>query len=198
MSASSSERWEMSASSWGMSRGSLSAKSFARSRPMPARIGHAPGTVNACIVFGVTNHTETDLRRRLPSVDQALQEPGVAALLERHGRAPVLRELRGLLEEARARATAGDGPGLEASLETLPAVLAARLLKAAAPSLIPVITATGVVVHTNLARAPLSPEAAARVAEIASSSSNLEFDLERGDLGDREGHAEGRLGDVLC
>ncbi|HWW93120.1 MAG TPA: L-seryl-tRNA(Sec) selenium transferase, partial [Vicinamibacteria bacterium] len=141
------------------------------------------------------NPTEADLRRRLPSVDQALQAPGVAALLERHGRGPVLRELRGLLEEARARATAGDGHGLEAVLQTLPSVLAARLLAAAAPSLIPVINATGVVVHTNLGRAPLSPEAAARVAEIASSSSNLEFDLEGGDRGDREVHAEGRLSD---
>jgi L-seryl-tRNA(Ser) seleniumtransferase len=164
---------------------------------MPARIGHAPGTVNACIVFQVPNPTETDLRRRLPSVDQALQAPGVAALLERHGRAGVLRELRGLLEEARARATAGDGPGLEASLRDLPGVLAARLLAAGAPSLVPVINATGVVVHTNLGRAPLSPEAAARVAEIASSYSNLEFDLDRGDRGDREVHAEGRLSDLL-
>jgi L-seryl-tRNA(Ser) seleniumtransferase len=101
------------------------------------------------------------------------------------------------LEEARARATAGDGPGLEASLRDLPGVLAARLLAAAAPSLVPVINATGVVVHTNLGRAPLSAEAAARVAEIASSCSNLEFDLDRGDRGDREVHAEGRLRDLL-
>ncbi len=60
-----------------------------------------------------------------------------------------------------------------------------------------VINATGVVVHTNLGRAPLSRHAAARVAEIAGSYSNLELDLARGERGDREVHAESRLRDLL-
>ena len=59
------------------------------------------------------------------------------------------------------------------------------------------INATGVVVHTNLGRAPLSRAAAARVAEIASSYSNLEYDLATGERGDREAHAESRLRDLL-
>jgi L-seryl-tRNA(Ser) seleniumtransferase len=63
--------------------------------------------------------------------------------------------------------------------------------------LVPVINATGVVVHTNLGRAPLSRHAAARVAEIAASYSNLELDLARGGRGDREVHAESRLRDLL-
>jgi L-seryl-tRNA(Ser) seleniumtransferase len=60
-----------------------------------------------------------------------------------------------------------------------------------------VINATGVVIHTNLGRAPLSREAAARVAEVAASYSNLEFDLVTGQRGDREAHAEWRLREIL-
>jgi L-seryl-tRNA(Ser) seleniumtransferase len=60
-----------------------------------------------------------------------------------------------------------------------------------------VVNATGVVVHTNLGRAPLSPLAARRVAEIASSYSNLELDLESGERGEREAHAEERLRALL-
>jgi L-seryl-tRNA(Ser) seleniumtransferase len=60
-----------------------------------------------------------------------------------------------------------------------------------------VINATGVVIHTNMGRAPLSAEAAARVAEIASCYTNLELDLETGARGDREVHAESRLRRIL-
>ena len=75
--------------------------------------------------------------------------------------------------------------------------MAARVEAAARPSLVPVVNATGVVVHTNLGRAPLSPAAAARVAAVASSYSNLEYDLERGARGNRESHAEARLRELL-
>ena len=59
------------------------------------------------------------------------------------------------------------------------------------------INATGVVIHTNLGRAPLPPEAAARVAEVAASYTNLELDLSTGQRGDREVHAESRLRRML-
>ena len=120
---------------------------------------------------------DTDLRRALPSVDQVLQQPHVQPLVELFGRAAVLRQLRRLLDEARERAATGDEAGLRAGLEGLIGRLAEGVQGAAAPSLIPVINATGVVVHTNLGRAPLSRAAAARVAAIASSYSNLELDL---------------------
>ena len=139
----------------------------------------------------------TDLRRRLPAIEQLLQEPAVHALEERFGRGPVLRHARGLMEEARARAAAGDEAALAAALLDMPADLARRLERAEAPSLVRVINATGVVLHTNLGRAPLSPEAAARVAEVASSYTNLELDLEAGERGDREVHAESRLRRIL-
>jgi L-seryl-tRNA(Ser) seleniumtransferase len=138
-----------------------------------------------------------DLRRRLPSVDEVLREPAVRELETRHGREPVLRQLRPLLEEARALAGRGDETSLGAALSALTDRLAARLAAAAAPSLVSVINATGVVIHTNLGRAPLSAAAAARVAAVASSYSNLEFDLAAGERGSRETHAEGRLRALL-
>jgi L-seryl-tRNA(Ser) seleniumtransferase len=140
--------------------------------------------------------TGVDPRRLLPSVDQALQRPEVQALVEAHGRPAVLRALRSALDELRRRA--GEAPSaLEEAVAGLPADVAARVETASRPSLRRVVNATGVVVHTNLGRAPLAPEAAARVAEIAGSYSNLEYDLEQGQRGDREAHAEGRLREVL-
>lgn len=134
-----------------------------------------------------------DPRRLLPSVEQVLQRPEVRALEARHGRALVVREVRALVEDARARAGAGDPGAVEAAAAELPARLAARLDKAKSASLVPVINATGVVVHTNLGRSRLPLEAAAQVARIATSYSNLEFDLAGGDRGQREVHAESRL-----
>jgi L-seryl-tRNA(Ser) seleniumtransferase len=138
-----------------------------------------------------------DLRRRLPPVDQVLLEDRVRPLLEEHGRALVLRELRRLLEEARAHAVAGREQELGEALSSLPADLEARLHLSRAPSLVRVVNATGVVVHTNLGRAPLSRAAAARVAEIAAGYSNLELDLGSGERGNREVHAEERLRALL-
>jgi len=134
-----------------------------------------------------------DLRRLLPSVEQVLQRTEVRALEARHGRAVVVRELRALVEDARTRAAAGDRAAVESAAADLPARLAARLDRARAASLVPVVNATGVVVHTNLGRSRLPPEAAEQVARIATSYSNLEFDLAAGDRGQREVHAETRL-----
>jgi len=141
--------------------------------------------------------SSADLRRRLPSVDQVLQDPRSSGLVERHGRGVVLRVLRRLLDTARDRAAAGDEAGLQEALDRLGGDLADRVERARRPSLVRVLNATGVVVHTNLGRAPLSPGAAAQVAEIASSYSNLEYDLAAGARGDREAHAEDRLRELL-
>jgi L-seryl-tRNA(Ser) seleniumtransferase len=135
---------------------------------------------------------ESDPRRRLPAVDRVLQDERARALVARHGRARTLRALREWLDEAR-----GGPEGSEPALDRLYDDLGARLAQAQAPSLRRVINATGVVVHTNLGRAPLPREAARRVAEVAASYSNLEFDLATGERGDREDHAEGRLRDLL-
>jgi L-seryl-tRNA(Ser) seleniumtransferase len=137
-----------------------------------------------------------DPRRRLPSVDHALLRPDVEALVRAHGRPAVLEALRATLDALRRRA-ASSPKGVDEAVAGLGAVVAAHVEAASRPSLRRVVNATGVVVHTNLGRAPLPPEAAARVAEVAASYSNLEYDLERGERGEREVHAEARLRRLL-
>jgi L-seryl-tRNA(Ser) seleniumtransferase len=138
-----------------------------------------------------------DLRRRLPPVDELLRDARLAPLQAAHGRPALRHVLRGLLDEARACAARGDAAALERELEGLPRRAAEVLARAAVPSLRRVLNATGVIVHTNLGRAPLPGEVAARVAEVAAGYSNLEYDLLRGDRGDREVHAESRLRALL-
>ncbi len=133
----------------------------------------------------------SDPRRGLPSVDQVLQDPDVRGLVQSRGRPVVVRAIRAALDERRAATGQSEAPRgpLLADLR--------RQLEKLAPSLVPVINATGVVIHTNLGRAPLSAAAADRVATIATGYSNLEFDLARGERGDREVHAETRLRRLL-
>jgi L-seryl-tRNA(Ser) seleniumtransferase len=138
-----------------------------------------------------------ELLRRLPSVDQVLEGSSVRELCVRHGRAAVRRAVRETLAAARGIGRAGDEAGLEAAVAAIPAEVARRAARAAAPSLRRVINATGVVVHTNLGRAPLSEAAARRVAELAAGYSNLEYDLGSGRRGLREAHLEARLGALL-
>jgi L-seryl-tRNA(Ser) seleniumtransferase len=137
-----------------------------------------------------------DPRRGLPSVDQAMQGPELQALVGAHGRTAVLRALRQALDALRG-AVVSSPDGLDASIRGIAGAVAARVEAAGRPSLCVVVNATGVVVHTNLGRAPLSRAAAARVADIASSYCNLEYDLERGERGHREAHAEARLRALL-
>lgn len=136
---------------------------------------------------------DADLRRLVPSVDEVLREPAVATLCERYGRALVVRHLRARLQEIRAAAAGSDQAAVAADLRALPEQVGQRLKVGTAPSLVPVVNATGVVIHTNLGRAPLPAAAAARMAAIASSYSNLEYDLVGGGRGQREVHAETRL-----
>ena len=138
-----------------------------------------------------------DVRRSIPSVDQVLLEPETAPLVARYGRPVVVRVLRALLDEARQQAARGESASVGALREAPVAALRDRLLAEDAPSLVRLINATGVVVHTNLGRAPLSAAAAARVAAIASANSNLEYDLDLGGRGQREAHSEARLRSLL-
>jgi L-seryl-tRNA(Ser) seleniumtransferase len=144
----------------------------------------------------MASSTDVDSRRLVPSVDQVMKRPEIQALAERHGRPVVLRHARSALEELRRRANAGES-GLEEAVASLVSDVGAQVEAATRPSLQTVLNATGVVVHTNLGRAPLSAEAAARVADVASSYSNLEYDLGRGERGNRETHAESRLRELL-
>ena len=138
-----------------------------------------------------------DLRRRIPQVAKLLERSAIKQAVEARGRGVVERVLQAEIARLRALAVADDATAFEASLASLEDRIARNSDEVAAPSLRRVINATGVVVHTNLGRAPLSREVATHVALIASSYSNLEFDLDAGDRGHRETHAEGRLRSML-
>ena len=114
-----------------------------------------------------------DPRRRLPAVDALLAEPDIAALVAAHPRSLVVRAVREAIDAARAIDGAAPAEGWGA------AVLA-RAHRLAAPSFGPVINATGVVLHTNLGRAPLARGAIDAMGRIAAGYSNLEYDLAHG------------------
>ncbi len=122
--------------------------------------------------------------RDLPSIDELLRDERLAA--EPHELA--LAAARKVLDEAREQIRAGADP------EPLVDRVAAELALARRPSLRRVLNATGVLVHTNLGRAPLADAALARVAEVGAGYSNLEYDLALGERGSRQDHLAGLLG----
>jgi len=129
-----------------------------------------------------------DPRRDLPGVDRLLEEAGTAAWIERWGRGPVVRALRDALAEAR-RVLAGEPDATEAAEPGSLLSRVRRLLEVRdRPSLRPVLNATGVVLHTNLGRAPLAPAAIEAVARVGPAYSNLEYDLGEGARGSRYEH----------
>jgi len=130
--------------------------------------------------------------RDLPSVDEVLSRPAVRALEGRIGHAAVKAAARQAIAAARQRILSGAASGVD-DLVPDDDVLS-RAKREAAPRLRPVINATGVVLHTNLGRAPLHAEAIAQVAQVASGYSNLELDLETG----RRGHRSAAVEPLLC
>jgi L-seryl-tRNA(Ser) seleniumtransferase len=131
--------------------------------------------------------------RRLPSVDAVLRHPDVAALSGPLPRAVVVDLVRLELAAARERLREGPADGLPPAALGLGPVVAGVLHRAAAlarPSLRRIVNATGVVLHTNLGRAPLSAPAVRAMAGVAAGYSNLEYDLEGGGRGSRHVHVE--------
>jgi len=127
--------------------------------------------------------------REIPSIEQLRQRPGLRALEMEFGREAVVQALRE--EAASLRQAAASGGPMPADVpDAIVRALPSRLAANGAASLRLVINATGVVIHTNLGRAPLGRGAAARVAAIATSYSNLEYDLASGERGKRDAHAE--------
>jgi L-seryl-tRNA(Ser) seleniumtransferase len=137
--------------------------------------------------------------RLIPSLDQLLQRPALVTAAATHGRDAVASAARRAAAALRARLAAG-GEGLPESEADALAWLEARTLDAIvavlAPSLRRVINATGVLLHTNLGRAPLAPEALDAIARVAGGFSNLEYDLDAGARGHRHVHAERLLTDL--
>lgn len=129
--------------------------------------------------------------RDLPGIDELLR--AAPALVSEHGREAVVRALRQAVDEARQAVRAGAPVPSEAALITSAAAL---LAQAARPTLRPAINATGVILHTNLGRAPLSAEALAALVAVGEGYSTLEYDLDAGTRGKRDQHAERLLTEV--
>ena len=123
------------------------------------------------------------LLRSLPSVDE------LATRLERVPHARAVAAAQAVIAERRGQLAAGEAREVDLRAEAFE-----WLERAARPSLHAVVNATGVIVHTNLGRAPLAPAAAAAAAEAGRGYSNLEYDLDRGERGSRQSHVE----QLLC
>ncbi|MGA8621235.1 MAG: L-seryl-tRNA(Sec) selenium transferase [Candidatus Sulfotelmatobacter sp.] len=134
----------------------------------------------------------TELFRKLPSVDDVMRSPAVRSLAESHGHDSVVDAARVVLARLRQEITSGllDENALEIALSGLTGAVETQLLQALRYSLRPVINATGVILHTNLGRAPLGDTAIDHIRETATSYSNLEFDLATGARGKRDVHVD--------
>ena len=140
--------------------------------------------------------------RALPSVDELLGRPRIAVLVQKSGRKLVTSAIRTVLSDARkqisTRAWGADGGTVDAKNDDeLESLVVSEVENILAPSLRRVINATGVVLHTNLGRAPLARQAVARIVATAPLYNNLEYDLARGERGKRDAHTS-RLLAELC
>ena len=132
---------------------------------------------------------QAELLQQIPSVDELLIQPRLAALAARMDRNLVVEVARAVLSDLRSR-IAGEANFTAVALEpaALEACIAAEVERVLARSLQPVINATGVILHTNLGRAPLSPSVVDEFRRTATQYSNLEYDLEAGARGKRDVH----------
>jgi L-seryl-tRNA(Ser) seleniumtransferase len=134
----------------------------------------------------------SELFRKLPSVDDLLRGPVVITLAASYGHDSVIEAVRVVLSRLRQEITSGllDGGGLQIALSGLAGAIENQLREALSYSLRPVINATGVILHTNLGRAPLGDAAMEHIRETATNYSNLEFDLGVGARGKRDVHLD--------
>lgn len=130
--------------------------------------------------------------RNLPSIDALLQTETAAHLIARFGRPLTLDAFRFVLEEIRTRLKTSGKPDSPAT-DFILAQAESTLTEWTRQTLIPVINATGVILHTNLGRAPLSDSAIRAMDAVSRGYSNLEFNLETGKRGSRLIHAESLL-----
>ena len=125
----------------------------------------------------------SDQRRSLPSVNALLESEAVRPLLARAPRSVVVDAIRRTIDQARSAAI-----GLPANEHSWADAIASVVDQSTRPSLRPVINGTGVIVHTNLGRAPLARVAIEAVTRVASGFSNLEYDVDQGARGSRYVH----------
>jgi L-seryl-tRNA(Ser) seleniumtransferase len=131
---------------------------------------------------------EREALRALPSVERLLQTEPLRSAANGGSRTLAVDVARQVLDRSRAEIRAGNGAPGAAELAARASV---ELTARERPRLVPVINATGVVIHTNLGRAPLALEAIEAIEAAASGYSNLEYDLPSGTRGSRQSHVEG-------
>ena len=136
--------------------------------------------------------TNPALFRKLPSIDELLRQPKIQELASCDGHVALADAIRVVLNRLRQEIAAGrlDEKSLDLALGGLPTAIERQLRHALSYSLRAVINATGVILHTNLGRAPLAATALDHIAQTAFTYSNLEYDLETGERGKRDVHVD--------
>ena len=140
----------------------------------------------------VPTTSKADLYRKLPSVDELLHSAALTTIIYSEGHAAVTDAARTVLASLRAEIAAGrlDAAAVDLALSGIPDAVARQARQSLSYSLRTVINATGVILHTNLGRAPLAASALEHVREASSGYSNLEFDIESGQRGQRDVHVD--------
>jgi L-seryl-tRNA(Ser) seleniumtransferase len=141
---------------------------------------------------------QQSILRQIPAVDQLLLRPAIAAWIKNTSHEFVVSEIQQLLQEIRAAIRSGRSDAvIDTSPEHLETALAEKLQARMRPNLRAVINATGVVLHTNLGRAPLSEAAQASLAAFSAGYTNLEYDISSGQRSQRDKLIESLLREVL-
>jgi len=149
--------------------------------------------------FPVTTGLQTELFRKLPSVDDVVRTAEVSSLTANYGHDSIVDAARSVLTNLRQEIASGllDEKSLQLALSELGTAIEKQLRQTLNYSLRAVINATGVILHTNLGRAPLGDAAIEHIRETATSYSNLEFDLAAGERGKRDVHISRLFGKLL-
>jgi len=136
--------------------------------------------------------SKAELYRKLPSVDDLLQNRELAAIISSEGPAAVTDAARVVLARLRAEIGAArlEACAVDLALSRISGAVERQVRQSLSYSLCPVINATGVILHTNLGRAPLAASALEHIRDAASGYSNLEFDAETGGRGKRDVHVD--------
>lgn len=141
----------------------------------------------------VKTSANSELFRKLPSMDEVLREAAFASLTANYGHELTAGAARKVLGRVRDEIASGllDASGVDVALSDLGESVEREIRKSLQYSLRRVINATGVILHTNLGRAPLSEAAIEHIRETGASYSNLEFDVAEGERGKRDVHVDG-------
>jgi len=148
---------------------------------------------------GMKAVVKSELFRALPSVDEVMRMAAVAPLCAAHGAGALTEATRAVLGRIRQEISSEllDATGLQVALDGVPQAIERALHQSLTQSLRPVINATGVILHTNLGRAPLAESALEHIRNASHHYSNLEFDIEAGSRGKRDVHVDRLFGSLL-